>query len=500
MSCGGLLFVGLVAVFGASLASADPRLASSKEKPNFVFFLSDDHGWWNMGHINPEIHMPVTRKLAQNGMNLTRHYVFRFCSPTRSALMTGRLPFHVNQENSAEWPWNAAPVDVRMTMLPAKLATAGYTSAHFGKWHLGLASDRFTPIGRGFNRSLGYLAGSEHHFSQSRGCQGCPKGHTTGIDLISNDKPAFGLNGTWGTQLYTEAALDFIDKVQGPFFMYMAYQNTHEPLEVPQQFTNLYPEDWLLERRIYNGMASAVDSSVGNITDKLRAKGLWDNTLIVFSSDNGGPALVGGPSFANNFPLRGSKGDDFEGGVRAGAFVTGGLVPAHRRGTQVEHSIHIADWWVTFCRLAGVADCTDNAEGVPGLDSVDVWPLLSGTNTSAPRVETVVHLLQVNGKISTAALINGGRQRALTPCGEMIRRRGGQQCVQRHSSCVPLTFCSGFLGVQETTSMSLERRAARVGTGAPSTPTRPKKYQPPRPDAPTAAFTTWWRTLVSTTT
>ena len=128
--------------------------------------------------------------------------------------------------------------------------------------------------------------------------------------------------------------------------MYLAYTVTHAPEEAPARYVDLYPKKWVAGRRVYAGMASALDESVGNLTASLKALGMWDNTLLVFSSDNGGPSLVGGPSFANNYPLRGGKGNDFEGGARVLGCVSGGLVPASQFGRSLPSRghIHVADW------------------------------------------------------------------------------------------------------------------------------------------------------------
>ena len=219
-----------------------------------------------------------------------------------------------------------------------------------------VAKQSFTPVGRGFNESLTMLMGSEKHFTQRNG--GKP-GH---VDLWASDRPAFGQNGTYSAQLfggYAQQALSHhaAMRPQQPLFMYLAYTVTHAPEEAPARYVDLYPKDWVAGRRMYAGMASALDESVGNLTASLKALGMWSNTLLVFSSDNGGPALVGGPSFANNFPLRGGKGNDFEGGTRVLGCVSGGLVPPSQFGRSLPTGghIHMADWYAGHVRLFGQA-------------------------------------------------------------------------------------------------------------------------------------------------
>ena len=147
--------------------------------------------------------------------------------------------------------------------------------------------------------SLGYLGGSEDHYTQHIGA---------GVDLWDTASPAYGQNGTYSAFLYTKRSVHIIEEHAATYqgqglFMYIALAVTHEPEQAPDRFVDLYPAEWVLGRRQYNGMASAMDESVLNITAALRRTGLWRSSLFVYSSDNGGPSLVGGPSFANNFPV-----------------------------------------------------------------------------------------------------------------------------------------------------------------------------------------------------
>lgn len=151
------------------------------------------------------------------------------------------------------------------------------------------------------------LMGAEDHNTQRNGASNVS---TTHVDLWHTDKPAYGLNGTYSANLFGNYAVDAIQQHASlrptiPLFMYLAFTVTHEPEEAPDQYVNLYPPGWINDRRLYMGMASALDDAVGNVTFALKSSGMWASTLLVFSSDNGGPSLVGGPSNANNYPLRG---------------------------------------------------------------------------------------------------------------------------------------------------------------------------------------------------
>jgi arylsulfatase I/J len=201
-----------------------PIVTPSQTTPNLILLLSDDTGHYNVGFTNPAMHTPTMNRLAtEEGVILSNHYTFKFCSPTRSSLMSGRLPIHVNQQNYAEWGWTGAPVHMNMKMLPQKLKQgANYSTHHIGKWHLGLASPKFTPVNRGFDARLGFLSGSEEHYSQLKGCVG------SGVvgKLWDGLRPGYGLNGTYSGFMHTQRAVEIITQhaEKGdtrPLFMYI---------------------------------------------------------------------------------------------------------------------------------------------------------------------------------------------------------------------------------------------------------------------------------------
>ena len=377
----------------------------SAPRPHLIMWVVDDQGWANIGYHNPEhVQTPVADELAAAGVKLDRHYTYRWCAPTRSALLTGRLPYHVLQTTNH--------VDRGFAMLPAKLKQVGYAAHQIGKWHLGNLAPWMTPVGRGFDSSLGYLSGGEDHYTQFQKTAdvfGC-----AGVDLYESTHPALGLNGSYATFTYTQRAVEIVEEHNAsvPLFLYMALQVMHAPQEVPTRFSALYPaKTYSDDYAIMNGMASAADEALANVSSALRAKGMWANTLLIHTPDNGGPAgqLSSGHS-GNNWPLRGGKTNLFEGGVRVAAFVGGGFVPAAVRGTTLEGYVHACDWYHTFINLAG-GDPTDNhaAEGLPPTDSYDMWPYLSGRNESSPRTQMMLS--------SEPGFASKGALRRRTPTG-----------------------------------------------------------------------------------
>ena len=372
--------------------------------PHIVYFLVDDLGNANVGFHNDEPLTPVIDTLAAEGARLDRFYVYRFCSPTRSSFLSGRLPYHVNQINHP--PYEAGGgVPPEMSTIADMLNRAKptpYRSHQIGKWHGGMSRTEQLPIHRGFNSSFGYLSGAEDHFDQTRAGFADfwrDAGPAVGETGASREQciNATGIEGAcrYATYQYTAEALRIIgahpDPATTPLFLYFAFGNMHGPLQAPQSFIDLYPNVSYLPRRMALAQISIVDEAIGNVTAALKARGMFDNTLLLFSSDNGGPA-----DHANNYPYRGAKGCDLEGGVRAVAFVGGGFLPAAQHGATVSGMLHIADLYATFAALAGV-DPTDKkcaasrlGAACPPLDSLDMWPLLAGVNGTSPRTELML--------------------------------------------------------------------------------------------------------------
>ena len=390
-----------------------PRLTpkSGAPQPHIIMFVVDDEGWANVGYKNNatgNVHTPNQNTLVQTGVILDRHYIFRWCAPTRSALMTGRLPYHVREK--------VDHVSRGMTMLPRKLQQVGYATHQIGKWHLGSQLDWMVPAGRGFNTSLGYLAGAEDHWTQRQDRSkvfGC-----TGVDLYETAAPAYGKNqsswgdnGTsYGSYIYDAEFKRIIsahEKSQ-PIFVYYAIQVMHAPQEVPDSFYNLYPQpEFFHDYAIQNGMAAIGDQVLGNMTATLKAAGMWENTLVIHTTDNGGPAGEASSGHSgNNWPLRGGKTNSFDGGIRGAAFLAGGFLPTTLHGTTLTGLMHGCDWYATVAGLAGVpaADPNPYDASIPPIDSLDMWPFITGAVSKSPRTEIVFSSESDSGGMITEEL------------------------------------------------------------------------------------------------
>lgn len=414
------------------LAAAFSTLAYAARPPHILFLLVDDLGHNNVGfsHTGPpslEVQTPNLDALAASGAVLTRNYVHKFCSPTRSSIQTGRSPTRVNVLNSDIMQHNpedpvggfqGAPRN--MTGLAEKLRSGGYQTSAWGKWHVGCATPDHTPQGRGYDSSLVYFNMLNDYWSEAFGeDDGRPRNCTTAAhptnftatDLWADAAPAHGLNNSascsqatpqgcvYEDDLFVSRVLQTIHaKDPGvPHFIFWAPHSVHQPYQVPSAYLEKFAFIDVPVRRLYAAQVNYLDDQVGLVVAALKERGLWEDMLFVMSSDNGGPLYVSGNLSAppalhdieggNNWPLRGGKGSNTEGGVRVPAFVTGGFLPAASRGSALSGWVASEDWYPTFCALAGVnaTDSRSSTVGLPPIDGFDLWPMLSGASVHTPR-------------------------------------------------------------------------------------------------------------------
>ena len=394
-NCPLILFVLLAAVTADAERLVKP---AEDKKPHIVFMLVDDWGWANVGyHRNPptkEVVTPNIDNLVKNGLELDQHYAYQFCSPSRSSLMSGRLPIHVNDLNLSPDFYNPndpvsgfSAIPRNMTGIATKLKAAGYATHQVGKWDAGMATPDHTPKGRGFDSSFGYFHHANDYYTETAG--NC-KGYGKVVDLWDYDQPANKDNGTaYEEHLFEEHLMQVVNNhdPSTPLFLYYAPHIAHIPLQVPDKYLNLFSFIDDYDRQYYHAMVNYLDDVVGNLTSALKKRGLWDDLLFVTSSDNGGPVYPGGG--ANNYPLKGGKASNWQGGLRVNAFASGGFLPEMMRGKKCDGYIHLADWYSTFCALAGV-DPTDERAAqakLPPIDSMNMWPLISGQTDTSPRTD-----------------------------------------------------------------------------------------------------------------
>ncbi|XP_078593183.1 arylsulfatase B-like [Branchiostoma floridae x Branchiostoma japonicum] len=362
-------------------------------KPNIVFILADDYGWNDIGYHGSFIKTPNLDRLASEGVKLENYYIQPICSPSRCQLMTGRYQIRYGLQHSVITSDRPHGLPLDEVTLPQKLRENGYRSYIVGKWHLGFFRKEYMPLQRGFDRFYGYLTGGEDYWTHRR-----PNGYARdpsafhGLDLRDQDKPVLDQNGTYSTHLFAKKAIEFIlsHERSKPMFLYLPFQAVHSPLEAPTKYVEKYKDVTHPLIKIYAAMVTAMDEAVGNVTDALKRTGLWDNTVLIFSTDNGARENAG-----SNWPLRGWKNTLWEGGVRGVGFVNSKLL---RKGNRKSDAlIHISDWFPTLLRISRSV-----SNGTKPLDGFDIWDTIS-TGTPSPRKEILHNIDPLHRKTASSS-------------------------------------------------------------------------------------------------
>ena len=393
------LIVWTLGLLFAAEARADDK-QPVKKKLNVIFILADDLGWGDLAcYGHPHIKTPNLDKLAKKGMRFTQFYTTSpVCTPSRASFMTGRHPqrFNIHHADLPETtPRYPLPLDA--VTLVRLMRQAGYVTSHFGKWHLGEPPHTGMPRKHGLDHFFGSMGGrpssSWTKFARYDDAQ-----------FFLNEQPAKTYPG-YATDVLTDHVLKYLDDVgkkDQPFYMNLWYHSPHEPLSPKVKQAALY-EKFPLKEKVYYGSVSNLDYNIGRVLQKLAELGIEENTLIIFSSDNGPELLMNAFSAGSAGILRGKKTQLWEGGVRVPFIVAlSGIVPADKTSEQVASAL---DFLPTICEWTGTKG--------PAKDKLDegmsLAPYLKGkAMTQSRTLYWESHIGQRGGPPSGTLVIRDG--------------------------------------------------------------------------------------------
>jgi arylsulfatase A-like enzyme len=391
-----------IAVTASALFSPVTLARAADIKPNIVVILADDLGNADLGYRGSDIKTPNIDKLAQDGVRLDSFYGMPVCTPSRAELMTGRYAMRYGLETLVIFPSHTYGLPTDERTLPQALKEAGYDTAMVGKWHLGHADQKYWPQNRGFDHFYGNLVGEVDYFTRERG----------GIVDWQRDGKFLKEDGCY-TDLIGNEAVSIIDHhdTAKPLFLYVASLAPHAPYQAPQDSIDDYKDlAGDIHRQTYAAMITDLDTQVGRIVDALKQKGMLDNTLIIFSSDNGGATSAlfatgarspeereesGGVGLeekppASNGELRGGKGSLHEGGVRVPTIF---YWPTKLKPRTVNEPLAMVDVMPTVLALAGAHGSEDHP-----LDGKDIWQTVT-KGVPSPREDILVNVEAFRGAI-----------------------------------------------------------------------------------------------------
>jgi arylsulfatase A-like enzyme len=411
----------------------------SAREPNIVFILADDLGWGELGSYGQtKLHTPNLDRLASQGTRFTQHYSGApVCAPSRCVLMTGKHLGHAeirgNKQAKIHFPEFSEgqhPIRDEAVTIAEVLKQAGYATGAFGKWGLGPVGSTGDPIRQGFDRFFGYNCQAvAHSYYPEFLWDNANRVRLNDRAIPGHRKPADGPidANEWVGQHYApyrmiEQALAFIEaNAHRPFFLYLPCIEPHVAMHPPLETLERFPSQWDTQeyrggngylphprpRAAYAAMIYDLDRHVGKVLDALDKHGLSDQTLVVFSSDNGATHSsnnepdfhVGGADpkfFSSTANLRGYKGSVYEGGIRVPMIARyPGVVPA---GKVQSTPSYFADWFPTLCDAAGIAK--QNRSTLANCDGVSLWPVLTGTAQLENRPPMVWVFPEYTGQVA----------------------------------------------------------------------------------------------------
>jgi len=397
-------------------------------RPCILWMVVDDLGWSDISHWGhyAEYYTPNIDYLMRTGIELTNYYVHPVCTPTRSAFLTGQYSFSLGlQYLDTMPPGTTEHIPFETPTMMEILGYLGYQNEMIGKWHLGYASQSMTPIGRGFDNHYGYYQDAEDYYTHfvisPKPEHRIPEAH--GYDFWDNFTADWSAWGQYSTDLFYDRFEQVInsyvslsdDDNKPPLFMYMAFQTVHTPIQYPSfNFTNFCQHIINDNRRTYCLKVVYMDYIIGRMIDLYQSLGLWDNTLLILTPDNGGMVDWSNNSdivedgvaisYGCNMPYRGGKATLYEGGVKVLGAINGGIniIPEHRRGLSSNVLMHAIDWVPTI--IEGLLNWQDHGLN---FDGINVWKYLMGEQSTQTINEERVLFLDIEKNGTFAGVRQG---------------------------------------------------------------------------------------------
>ncbi len=348
--------------------------AGAADQPNIVYILADDLGWKDVGFHGSKIRTPNLDGLAQHGARLEKFYSEPYSTSARAALLTGRYPMRYGLQTLSILPWSQYGLPIGERLLPEALKEAGYRTVMLGKWQLGHYRREYLPTRRGFDSFYGSFNGDVDCLRKIN--------QANEPDWHRDERPL--REEGYCTTLIGKEAARIIEKHDNarPLFLLLSFNAPQAPLRATKEYLDVYKDVRDEQRRTYAAMVTALDDAVGMVIAAIGKRGMAEETLIVFHSDNGGALPTRFPTgdgdvqkaCSDNGPYREGKGSLYEGGLRVVAFASWpGKIPAG----VVSERIHVTDMYPTLLGLAGAS-----LEQAKPVDGVDQWPTITGAKLS----------------------------------------------------------------------------------------------------------------------
>lgn len=381
--CSRYILLAILLMVVASLLTTPAVAAGNDRKPNILLIFVDDLGYGELGcQGNPEIKTPNIDKIAKQGVRFTNGYVSSpYCCPSRAGLLTGRYQTRFGHELNVVGKGNLREdigLPVQELTIANLLKSAGYVTGCIGKWHLG-GTAKYHPQKRGFDEFYGFL--HEGHFFAPEPYKGLTTRLRPNEPPYDESNPI--LRGTkviqekeYLTDAITREALSFMERHRNdPFFLYLSYNAVHSPMQAPHKYLDRNDHITDSHRRLFAAMLTSLDDGIGRVLEKLDELKIGEQTLVIFLSDNGGPVAE---LTSSNWPLRGGKGQLWEGGVRIPFMM---MWPGHLpAGKTYDQPVISLDILPTAVSLAGGKLPMDRK-----IDGVNLLPYLQGKKTGPPH-------------------------------------------------------------------------------------------------------------------